>query len=206
MHRAGRTAALFCCAIALGATHAAAGTIEGKVQVRVPNIAASDFVVYVDDLQGPSLASETTAIIDQRGLRFIPHVLPVQVGTTVEFANSDPLAHNVFSISSAKRFNLGLYGRGAVRRVRFDRPGVVQVLCNVHQEMSAYIVVIPNPFFARTGRDGRFRIEGVPAGQHRLRCWHEELGERTHAVRVPANGTMTENFLMDRAGERDAAP
>jgi hypothetical protein len=138
-------------------------------------------------------------------LRFIPHVLPVQVGTTVEFANSDPLAHNVFSISSAKRFNLGLYGRGAVRRVRFDRPGVVQVLCNVHQEMSAYIVVIPNPFFARTGRDGRFRIEGVPAGQHRLRCWHEELGERTHAVRVPANGTMTENFLMDRAGERDAA-
>ncbi|MGB9106015.1 MAG: plastocyanin/azurin family copper-binding protein, partial [Terriglobales bacterium] len=100
------------------------------------------FVAYVDDVAGPFPTPDRVVLMDQKSLRFVPHVLAIQVGTTVEFANSDPLAHNVFSISSPKRFNLGLYGRGTSRRMKFDQPGVVQLLCNVHQEMSAFIVVV----------------------------------------------------------------
>ncbi len=174
-----------------------AGTIDGKVQARNPKVDLSMFVVYVDDLQGPFPSLTQTAVMDQHELKFVPHVLPVQVGTTVEFSNSDPLMHTVFSISPAKRFNLGLYGRGTVRRIRFDRPGVVEVLCNVHQEMSAYIVVLSNPYFARTSGDGSYRIAGVPPGSHRLRCWHERLGERSLTVQVPATGAVTANFTAE---------
>jgi hypothetical protein len=118
----------------------------------------------------------------------VPHVLVIQAGTTVEFANSDPLAHNVFSISSPKRFNLGLYGRGTSRRIRFDQPGIVKLLCNVHQEMAAFIVVVKSPYFARTAADGSFRIDSVPAGRHQLRVWHEEMDERSYEIAVAASG------------------
>ncbi len=176
---------------------AVAGTIEGRVRSRDTKRDLSNFVLYVDDLQGPFPPSPQTALMDQRGLQFIPHVLPILVGTTVEFANSDPLAHNVFSISPAKRFNLGLYNRGVVRRVRFDLPGVVEVLCNVHQEMSAYILVLQNPYFARAAADGSYRISGVPVGSHRLHCWQERVRERTRTVQVPATGTIREEFVAD---------
>ena len=135
--------------------------------------------------------------MNQKSLRFVPHVLPIQVGTTVEFANNDPLAHNVFSISSPKRFNLGLYGRGTSRRVRFDEPGVVQLLCNVHQEMSAFIVVVKSPFFARTTADGSFRIDGVPAGRRLVRIWHEQLGERSYQITVAASGVTRKTIKLD---------
>ncbi len=135
--------------------------------------------------------------MDQKDLRFVPHVLAIQVGTTVEFPNSDPVAHNVFSISEAKRFNLGLYRRGSVRRVKFDKPGVVELLCNVHMEMSAYIVVLKNPYFARSGPDGTFRISGIPPGQHRLRCWHERLPTQEQVVEVPAEGTVEVVFTLE---------
>ena len=128
--------------------------------------------------------------MDQKKLRFVPHVLPVLVGTTVEFPNSDPVAHNVFSISEAKRFNLGLYKHGTVRRMTFDRPWVVELLWNVHLEMSAYIVVLKNPYFARTAADGTYRIENVPAGQHRLRCWYEQSPAQSRLVEVPASGEV----------------
>ncbi len=174
-----------------------AGTITGQVQSNDTKLVKSDFVVTVDDLDGPLPSSDATATIDQRGLRFVPHVLVVRVGTTVNFPNSDPLAHNVFSISPAKRFNLGLYGRGTVRHIRFDRPGVVQLLCNVHQEMSAFIVVVKNPYYARPDEDGSFRIAGVPAGKHRLRCWHERLGERVWEVEVPPAGEVSQTLVME---------
>ncbi|MGI9101447.1 MAG: plastocyanin/azurin family copper-binding protein [Terriglobales bacterium] len=183
--------------VAMLATGATAGTVEGHVQVNDTKLDKSDFVVYLDDLEGPLPAPGAVATMDQRGLRFVPHVLVIQAGTTVDFPNSDPLAHNVFSISPAKRFNLGLYGRGTVRQMKFDQPGVVQLLCNVHQEMSAFIVVVKNPYFARPHDDGSFRIAGVPAGKHRLRCWHERLGERVWVVNVPANGAVSQNLAME---------
>jgi hypothetical protein len=136
--------------------------------------------------------------MDQKNLHFVPHVLPILAGTTVEFPNSDPLLHNVFSISAAKRFNLGLYGRGTVRSIRFDKAGVVQLLCNVHQEMSAFIVVLKNPYFTvvRTGQ--KFQILNVPAGSHRVLCWQEELKAKQLIVNVPERGSVTADCSMER--------
>jgi plastocyanin len=173
------------------------GTIEGQVRSHNSTLDLRNAVVWVEDVRGSLPAPNRVATIDQRNLRFVPHVLVVQVGTTVEFANSDPLAHNVFSISSAKRFNLGLYNHGDVRRVTFDRPGVVQLLCNVHQEMSGFIVVVPTPFYARPAADGSFRIENVPTGKHRLRCWHEVVGERAFEINVPEKGIVKVTLAMD---------
>lgn len=177
---------------------ALAGTIEGRVHLRGSAIDLSNFVISVEDIEGSFPAPKEPAVMDQRELRFIPHVLAIQVGTTVEFPNTDPVSHSVFSISETKRFNLGLYSRGAFRRIKFDKPGVVELLCNVHLEMGAYIVVVKNPYFVRTGSGGSYRIAGVPAGQHRLRCWHEHLPSQERNVQVPEAGSVTVDFSMGR--------
>ena len=179
-----------------------AGTLEGRVRVRRTTADLDSFVVSVDDIDGPFSVPTRPVMMDQKSLRFVPHVLPILVGTSVQFPNSDPLAHNVFSISEAKRFNLGLYGPGTVRQVRFDRPGVVQLLCNVHLEMSGYIVVLKNPYFARTAADGTYRIAGVPAGKHRVRCWHERFPEQAKVVDVPTNGAAALDFDMEAAQQK----
>ncbi len=181
----------------VAAGSARAGIVEGRVQAKDTNLDLAGFVISVDDIDGPFPPSDRVAAMDQRSLRFVPHVLAVQVGTTVEFSNSDPLAHNVFSISPAKRFNLGLYGSGTSRAIKFDMPGVVQVLCNVHREMSAYIVVLKNPYFARAAADGSFRIAGVPGGSHRLRIWHESMEDRTRDVEVPEAGVARVSISID---------
>lgn len=173
-----------------------AGTIEGRVRLSGPATDLSNFVISVENIEGPFPAPRKPAVMDQKDLHFVPHVLVIQVGTTVEFPNSDPVSHNVFSISEPKRFNLGLYPRGTVRRVKFDKPGVVELLCNVHLEMSAYIVVVKTPYFAKTESDGTFRIAGVPAGRHRLRCWHERLPAQEQEIDIPVEGTLTVIFRM----------
>ncbi len=191
--------ALLMIAVGLLVGHPAlAGTIEGRIRTTELTTDWSNFVISVEDIEGPSPAPEPPVVMDQKELRFVPHVLAIQVGTTVEFPNSDPLSHNVFSISEAKRFNLGLYRRGTVRRLKFDKPGVAELLCNVHAEMSAYIVVVKNPYFARTGSDGTYRIAGLPAGRHRLRCWHERFPAQERVVEVPEAGSVTVDFSMGR--------
>jgi plastocyanin len=176
-----------------------AGTIEGRV-LPAGVAAHSDFVILIEDMPGVFPVPKEAVVLDQKELRFVPHVLIIQVGTTVEFPNSDPVSHNVFSISPGKRFNLGLYVRGAKRRITFDKPGVVELLCNVHQEMSGYILVLKNPYFSRTGADGSYRITGVPAGEYHLRCWSESRRARDRTIQVPQTGSVTVDFLM---GERD---
>lgn len=171
------------------------GTIVGRVQRTAPTAALSDFVIWVEDIDAQFPAPGQAAVMNQEDLRFVPHVLAIQAGTTVEFPNRDPVSHNVFSISEAKRFNLGLYGRDMIRRVTFDKPGVVELLCNVHLEMGAYIVVIKNPYFTQANSDGTYRIASVPAGPHRLRCWHERLPVTERAVEVPPNGSVTLDFV-----------
>ncbi len=173
-----------------------AGTIAGHVRATGPTANLSNFVISVEDIEGPFPLPEQPAVMDQKELRFVPHVLVIQVGTTVEFPNSDALSHNVFSISEVKRFNLGLYARGISRRVKFDKPGVVELLCNVHLEMSGYIVIVKNPYFAKTGPDGAYRIEGVPPGRHRLRCWHERFPAQERTVQVPETGSVTVDFSI----------
>ncbi len=182
----------------LTAQPVAAGTVEGHVRRAGPSADLSNFVISVEDIEGPFPAPERRAVMEQKDLQFVPHVLAIQVGTTVEFPNSDPLSHNVFSISEAKRFNLGLYSRGMVRRLKFERPGVVDLLCNVHLEMSGFIVVVKNPYFARTSSDGAFRIDGIPAGRHQLRYWHERLPPQVLTVQVPETGSVNADFFVGK--------
>jgi plastocyanin len=173
------------------------GTIEGRLSRGDALGDLSNVVVSVEDLEGSFPAPKEPVVMkemDQKGLRFVPHVLPILVGTTVKFLNSDPVSHNVFSISEAKRFNLGLYGRGVNRSIRFDRPGIVELLCNVHMEMAGYIVVLKNPFFALAKSDGTYRIAGVPAGRRRVRYWQEQLPAQEQEIDVPNEGTVSVNF------------
>ncbi len=169
-----------------------AGTLEGEVHSAGPRTDRSNFVISIEDVDEPPV--HATAVMDQKNLQFAPHVLAIQRGTTVQFPNSDPLKHNVFSISAAKRFNLGMYAQGESRSVTFDEAGVVEILCNVHLEMSAYIVVLRNRYYAQTGADGKFRIVGVPAGKHRVRCWSENAAEEVQEIEVPAEGTAEIQF------------
>lgn len=172
-----------------------AGTIEGSI--RPASVAARTvFVISVEDIDATSPPSGKVAIMDQRGLRFEPHVLAIQAGTTVEFPNSDPISHNIFSISPAKRFNVGLYPHGSTRRMTFDQPGVVELLCDIHLEMSAYIVVLRNQYFSQTGPDGSYRISGVPSGRHLVRLWNEKLGAQERIVQVLRGGSATLDFRI----------
>ncbi len=185
--------------VSLGAEQSGlAGTIEGRIRGNNAGTELSNFVVSVEGLDGAFTSPKEPAVINQKDLRFVPHVLAIQAGTTVEFPNSDPLSHNVFSISKTQRFNLGLYPRGGKRTIRFDEPGIVELLCNVHMEMAGYIVVVKTPYFAKTGPDGSYRIANVPAGQLRLRCWHEGIPTQERVVQVPQMGSTTVDFLIGK--------
>jgi hypothetical protein len=120
---------------------------------------------------------------------FVPGVLVVQVGDTVGFPNFDPFFHNVFSYSSAARFDLGRYPEGESKTAVMTEPGIVKVYCEVHNSMRGVIIVTENRFHAVVGEDGRFRIDGVPAGTYTLVAWHVDRGETRQQVTVPEGGT-----------------
>ena len=126
------------------------------------------------------------AVMNQRNETFVPHVLAITVGTTVDFPNGDPFFHNVFSLSKAKRFDLGRYAAGKSKSVRFDRPGVVRVFCDIHSHMNAFVLVFSHRFFDVTDADGRFRIDNVPAGTYTVVGWYEGEERTSGAVTVTA--------------------
>ena len=127
-------------------------------------------------------------VLDQRNENFVPHVLAITTGTTVRFLNSDKTYHNVFSLSRPKRFDLGRYPTGHSKSVRFDRPGIVRVFCEIHSHMSAFILVFAHTHFAVTNARGEYRIEGLPPGSYTVTVWHPVLAVRTRAVRIPEEG------------------
>jgi plastocyanin len=156
-------------------------------------------VVYLDKAPGGAfeLPDAGRATMDQRDQTFVPHVLAITVGTTVDFPNSDLTFHNVFSLSRTKAFDLGRYSRGRSKSVRFDRPGVVQVFCDIHSHMSAYILVFAHRYFAVTDKAGTFSITGVPPGTYTLAVWHEGDIRDTRAVTIPdAGGTVEAAFTI----------
>jgi plastocyanin len=129
-----------------------------------------------------------TVVLDQRNETFVPHVLAITTGTTVQFLNSDKTYHNVFSLSRPKRFDLGRYPTGRSKSVRFDRPGIVRVFCEIHSHMSAFILVFAHRHFAVTDARGEYRIDGLPPGSYTVAVWHPVLAVKTRAVRVPEEG------------------
>ena len=170
------------------------GTIMGKARARGARH-SGDAVVYIEKIPGKTFSPPNKPVIlDQLKLTFVPHVLPVLVGTTVAFPNSDEVRHNVFSISRTKRFNLGTYPRGVTKYVTFDKPGVAALLCNVHTEMSAYVVVVETPYFAVTQRDGSYVIRNVPPGRYILKVWHERLKPQNKEIEVVAGLPTQANF------------
>jgi hypothetical protein len=136
--------------------------------------------------------------MDQRNETFVPYVLAVPVGTTVDFTNSDRTYHNVFSLSKAKRFDLGRYARGQSKPVRFDRPGVVRVFCEIHSHMSAFVLVFAHRFFATTDGEGRYRIDNVPPGTYTIVAWNDGEPRDTHTVRVSDDGGVVEQDFVVR--------
>jgi plastocyanin len=137
------------------------------------------------------------ATLDQKNETFVPHVLAITVGTTVDFPNSDRVYHNVFSLSSTKRFDLGRYAAGRTRSVRFDRPGIVRVFCEIHSHMSAFILVFNHRYFAVTGPDGRYQIGRVPSGRYTLVAWNEGSIRESRQVVVREDGAPVEaDFIL----------
>ena len=132
--------------------------------------------------------------------QFSPHELVVPVGSTVTFPNHDPFNHNVFSQSEEGPFDLGLYGRGQTRSVRFDRAGLIRIYCNVHAQMSALVVVRDNPYYSQPSSDGTFSIGSVPPGRYVLHAWHERSTELTQELDVPAGGLESLELELDARG------
>ncbi len=169
-----------------------AGSVKGKVT-------PGKSVVYLESASGAvTPVADKKVTMDQRGLLFQPHVLVVQAGTTVEFLNSDKVAHNVFwpSISGDKKrgHNLGTWPTGENKPFRFTEPGVVTLLCNVHPEMSGYIVVSPTPYFAETSADGEFNLANVPDGQYTITAWHE--GKKVQSKKITVSGGAVADFTL----------
>jgi plastocyanin len=173
-----------------------AGTVRGKVKTPGARKDANA-VIYVADIPGKKFSPPSKhAIVDQKNLVFVPHILPVLAGTTVDFHNSDDVLHNVFSPDAcAGSFDLGTWGKGEVRSHTFLKPDCFAViLCNVHPEMEAYIVVLQNPYFVVSSADGSYEIKDVPAGKYVLKIWHEDLKGTPVQVDVPKKGTVTADF------------
>ncbi len=161
--------------------------------------AAAGAVVVLDGPAGrPQATSPGRAVMDQKNLAFAPGMLAVPRGTVVEFTNSDDVQHNVFSPSAvAGKFNLGTYGPGAAGTVTLDQLGDVLVLCNIHMEMEAHILVVDGPF-AAVGDDGGYRIPDVPAGAYTVKLWRGRWLPFTRTIQVPATGSLAVDVV---AGE-----
>jgi len=171
-------------------TFAMASTIHGQVLVKAARD-NSDAVIYIDKIPGRRYTPPSSPIVlDQLNLRFVPHVLPVLVGTTVAFPNSDEIRHNVFS-PGPPRFDLGTYAQHTTKYHVFDKAGVWTMLCNVHAEMSAYVVVTETPYFAKTDKDGKFVLKDVPPGKYSLKIWHEKAKPATLPIEVREGPTMS---------------
>jgi plastocyanin len=160
------------------ALFAYAGPAHGtnvEVQARdAGGATVENVVVVLDPLDAPAPRTAARASIDQVARQFVPRVSVLQAGTVVNFPNSDHVRHQVYSFSPAKTFSLKLYAGADAPPVTFDKPGLVVLGCNIHDTMIAYVAVVETPWFARTGADGRARID-APPGRYRLRVWHPEL-------------------------------
>jgi len=193
---------------------AAAGAVKGIVRIESPLSAPApapgspgghphraepyrQAVVYFEPAPpGSDATPEPRAVMRQRDATFVPHLLAVTVGTTVDFPNDDETYHNVFSLSKPRRFDLGRYAAGRSKSVRFDRPGIVRVFCDIHSQMNAFILVFDHRFHAVTDVEGRYRVDRVPPGTYRLTAWYEGVARQTQEVTIAPGATAELSFTL----------
>ena len=168
-------------------------TIGKHIAPAIPEL--RNVVVYLKDAAFRGVLRTTKSELRQEDETFVPHVLAITRGSTVEFPNGDPFFHNVFSLSSTATFTWAAT-RAARRGQRFNKPGLVKVFCDIHSHMSASILVLDHPYFTIPSADGAFELPNVPAGRYTLVGWHQRVGERTLTVRVDAGRTTTVNLTV----------
>jgi plastocyanin len=156
-------------------------------------------VVSLENREGKqtTLHSPTKATLDQRNAEFIPHVLPIQRGTVVEFVNRDNTYHNVFSLSPTKKFNIGRRPTGEAVPIQFDKTGVVQIFCDIHSHMSATILVLDTPYFVHPDESGNYVLENIPVGIYTLKVWHERFTNQVRVITITPGAHIVENFILD---------
>ncbi len=186
-----------------GASDGAYASRKYKFVQKMDYSTMRDIVVYLEGPVGTNRAPATNVVtvntkqIAQHGAQFTPHVLPVMAGTTVEWPNNDDIYHNVFSMSDAKQFDLGLYkGDPPDKRVTFNKPGRVDVYCSIHQNMHCVVLVLENPYFAVTDENGNYQIPDVPPGTYQLKAWQERLPADEKEIVVPTNGEVKADFTL----------
>jgi plastocyanin len=199
-------------------TNVVAGSVSGKVELHDSQDAAvrkhmdySGVVVWLEPMAGslhPAAADSGAARMVQKEKTFTPHVLAIRVGTSVDFPNFDPIFHNAFSNYNGQLFDVGLYPPGSSKQVRFARPGIVRVFCNIHATMSAVIVVLNTPYFETTQKNGAYQFRDVPAGEYTLRFFHERATQATldslarritvteGSVSLPAIGISESGYIV----------
>ncbi len=176
---------------------ASAGAYPGRTVSIAADHDPSELANVVVFVEAPPVASTPmTTVIRQVDEQFVPHVVAITAGSTVEFPNDDMLFHNVFSLSRAAVFDLGRYPRGRSKSRVFDEPGIVKVYCHLHSHMSALIRVFDHPHFAIPDADGRFAIAGLSGGTHRVVAWHERVGNVTTTVSVAPGEPVDLSFLL----------
>lgn len=186
------------------------GTIQGKVtfqgKSRLPGVKLSEVIVSIEDFtysnasaDGKNPAATNGAVLSQKDLTFTPRVLPVLAGTEVTFTNDDKVFHNVHSKSGAYPFN---YAQPptykAVKRVKFDKPGLVPIDCDVHSEMHAFILVKPNPFFSLADEKGVFTLQRIPPGTYKLQAWHEKFEPVVQEITVTEGQVTTVEINLEK--------
>jgi plastocyanin len=201
-----------------GAVHAPIGSLRGRVEFRRA-LPPPERRPGVADLNSPGVrdvADRRRAVVyletaprgafedrepqrgrmDQRNETFLPNVLAITVGTVVDFPNNDSTYHNVFSLSKPRRFDLGRYAKGRSKSVRFDRPGVVRVFCDIHSHMSAFVIVFNHRYFDTTDAEGRYRIDAIPPGTYNVAAWHDGATRETRTVTIPEGGAVELDFAV----------
>lgn len=158
----------------------------------------------------PPAPSQPSPRLVQKNKSFEPHLLVVPAGSMVEFPNRDPFFHNVFSLFEGKRFDLGLYEAGTTRMVRFDRPGISYIFCNIHPEMSAVVITMGTPLYAIATEDGQVSIANVPDGRYMLHIWSEGMGPEnekpvTHEITIGENATSLGAIRVPEANGQSMA-
>jgi plastocyanin len=158
-----------------------------------------NIVVYIENksLKQEKPNTNTKALMDQLNAEFIPHVLPIQRGTVVDFVNRDNTYHNVFSLSQTKKFNIGRRPTGEAVPIQFDKAGIVQVFCDIHSHMSAYILVLDSPFYVQPDEHGNYSLENIPVGVYTLTVWHERFSSRVRTITVTPGARIVENFVLE---------